>query len=139
MSAPSVGLKRVDPAGSWGGHSRRVSSVSLTPDGRKLLSGSLDRTLKLWQIPEGTCLATLEGHVSDVNAVAITPDGRRGFSRSGEMLSGEHVARVWDLASLRPVRDLAGHTNEVSALCFDPRRGQLLSAGVDAAIRLWDV
>ena len=51
------------------GHTRRVSSVCVGADGRVVLSGSLDRTLRLWELPAGRCLRTFEGLTHDVNAV----------------------------------------------------------------------
>ena len=45
------------------GHSHWVSSVSFSPDGKKLASGSGDNTVKLWDVQSGQCLQTLEGHL----------------------------------------------------------------------------
>ena len=54
------------------------------PDGR-IVSGSWDKTLKVWNVAAGRCLATLEGHSKGVMCVAVLPDGRRVVSGSADM------------------------------------------------------
>ena len=52
------------------------------PDGRRVVSGSSDKTLKVWDVATGKCLATLEGHSENVWSVSVFPDGRRLVSAS---------------------------------------------------------
>ena len=52
------------------------------PDGRRVVSASDDRTLKVWDVATGKCVATLEGHSGGVRSVAMFPDGRRVVSGS---------------------------------------------------------
>ena len=49
------------------GHSSSVSSVTITPDGKYIVSGSWDRTIKIWDIKTAECLNTLEGHSNYVS------------------------------------------------------------------------
>lgn len=72
---------------SLAGHTRRVSSVATTADGQRILSGSLDRSLRLWGVAGGACEKVLQGHTSDVNAVALSPGGKLAISGSGEITS----------------------------------------------------
>lgn len=58
------------------GHNFTVTSVALSPDWRWLASGSMDKTIKLWDPATGALQQTLQGHDSDVNSVALSPDGR---------------------------------------------------------------
>ncbi len=58
------------------GHNAGVCSVSISPDGRTLASGSKDKTIKLWDIDTGELRHTLSGHSHWVNSVSISPDGR---------------------------------------------------------------
>ena len=62
MSAASFEKSRLKLVGSLQGHSRGVNSVSFSPDGTKVASGSSDKTVKLWDVTSGECLQTLEGH-----------------------------------------------------------------------------
>ena len=59
------------------GHSDKVWSVSVTPDGRRAVSGSGDKTLRVWDLESGRCLRTLTGHSVWVTSVSVTPDGRQ--------------------------------------------------------------
>ena len=57
--------------------------VAVTPDGRRAVSASDDKTLKVWELGSGRELRTLAGHTGSVNGVAVTPDGQRAVSASG--------------------------------------------------------
>ena len=80
--------------GALRGHTGAVTAVAVTPDGRCAISGSSDKTLKVWDLESGAELRTLEGHSDWVNAVAVTPDGRRAISGSADK-----TLRVWYLES----------------------------------------
>ena len=59
-----------------------MNSVSFSPDGTKVASGSDDNTVKLWDVTSGECLQTLEGHSSYVMSVSFSPDGTKVASGS---------------------------------------------------------
>jgi len=83
------------------GHARRVSSVALTANGGRALSGSRDRSLRLWDLGKGA-VSVLNVQTSDVNAVVratvFLPDGRHALSASEDK-----TLRLWDLESGRAV------------------------------------
>ena len=70
----------------------QASGVAMAPDGRRAVSASWDKTLKVWDLATGAVLRTLEGHTSSVNAVAVTPDDQRAVSASWDK-----TLKVWDL------------------------------------------
>jgi transcriptional regulator with XRE-family HTH domain len=76
------------------GHNDWVRAVAVTPDGRRAVSASDDRTLRVWDLDSGQKQRTLSGHDDWVNAVAMTPDGRRAISASWD-----RTLKVWDLDS----------------------------------------
>ena len=80
------------------GHTNRVTSVALTPDGRRAVSASGDETLRVWDVESGESLRTLSGHTDRVTSVALTPDGRRAVSASLDQ-----TLRVWDVETGRTV------------------------------------
>ena len=64
------------------GHSYSVLSVAYSPDGTKIISGSDDATIKIWEANTGQCLKTLKGHIEPVWSVAYSPDGTKIISGS---------------------------------------------------------
>jgi WD40 repeat protein len=76
------------------GHSDGVNAVAITPDGKQAVSASYGKTLKLWDLATGSCVATLCGHSRSVNAVAITPSGKQAVSASED-----NTLKLWDLAT----------------------------------------
>ncbi|NJM86462.1 MAG: hypothetical protein HC847_03880 [Hydrococcus sp. RU_2_2] len=66
------------------GHLDRVSTVCFSCDGKTLISGSWDKTIKIWQIDKGQEICTLTGHLDAVLSVAISPDGQKIISGSAD-------------------------------------------------------
>src|SRR5208282_2748410 len=76
------------------GHTEYVLSVVFSPDGKTLASGSLDNTIKLWDVARGKDLATLKGHTSAVRSVRFSPDGKTLASGSDD-----NTIKLWDVAT----------------------------------------
>ncbi|MDP8962698.1 MAG: hypothetical protein M3O33_01685 [Cyanobacteriota bacterium] len=74
------------------GHDSRVYSVSFSPDGKTLASGSDDNTIKLWDVATGKPITTLTGHTSRVNSVSFSPDGKTLASGSFD-----NTIKLWNL------------------------------------------
>jgi hypothetical protein len=73
------------------GNAGPVMSLCVSPDGRRIASGSTDNTIKLWDTTTGEELTTLRGHTGSVMSVHFSPDGRRIASGSED-----NVIRIWD-------------------------------------------
>ena len=114
------------------GHSGIVEAVVVSPDGRTLASGSRDRTIQLWDIPDGATKAILKGHRDTVEALAFSPDGR--LLASG---SWDNTIYLWDTNTGHPLAELQGHNSDVEALAFGKDGHILASGGADETIRLW--
>jgi WD40 repeat protein len=67
-----------------------VLSVAFSPDGTTALSGSSDKTLRLWDVATGQELRTFKGHMEQVRSVAFSPDGRTALSGSDDK-----TLRLW--------------------------------------------
>jgi WD40 repeat protein len=117
------------------GHRGCVVCLALSPDGRLAASGSLDSTVRLWEIDTGKEVRTLEGHVGHVFAVAFSPDGRRLASAGNDS-----SVRVWDVDTGQTVRRLvaAAPQNAVGSVAFTPDGRKLISAAWDYTVRVWD-
>jgi WD40 repeat protein len=116
------------------GHADMVTACAVTPDGRRVVSASVDQTLRVWDLESGRAVATLVGHTAWVSACAVTPDGRRVVSASVDQ-----TLRVWDLESGRAVATLVGHAARVSACAVTPDGRQVVSASADNTLKVWDL
>src|SRR5262249_32948599 len=107
--------------------------VAFRRDGRRLVSTSLDRTVRLWDPASGAALAELRGHTDDVFTAVFHPEGRR-IASAGR----DRVIRLWDATTGEEVARLQGHTNYVYSLAFSPDGSTLASGSGDYTVRLWD-
>jgi len=134
------------------GHSGLVYGVSITPDGRRAVSGSSDKTLRLWDLESGQCLLQLEDPRDTIKSLIVTPDGRRAVSGSGYngvvvkpdgqvvMGGGSNVLHVWDLENGLCLRTLKGHGGDViNSVSVTPDGRQAVSGSDDKTLRIWDL
>jgi hypothetical protein len=116
------------------GHGGGVQAVALTPDGRRAVSGSDDKTLKVWDLESWVVLQTLRGHEGSVKAVALTPDGRRAVSGSADM-----TLKVWNLESGTELHTLRGHEHKVTMVALSPDGRRAVSGSPDKTLKVWDL
>jgi len=118
----------------FGGKDAPVEGVSFGPDGRRLLAGHGDGTVRLWDFDSGGELRRFAGHTARVMSVAFAPDGRTGLSCS---LDGS--IRVWEIETGRELRRHELHGGPVHRLALSPDGRRGLSSGDDGTILLWEV
>lgn len=116
------------------GHSGVIDAVALSSDGKLAISGSLDNTLKLWEVESGREIRTFQGHSGAVHAVTFSRDNNFVFSGSRD-----NSVRKWDINSGELVRRFQGHTGRVNALAVSRDGESLFSASADGTVRHWRI
>ncbi|NLE54811.1 MAG: TIR domain-containing protein [Lentisphaerae bacterium] len=116
------------------GHYDYVNSVSVSPDGRRAVSGSDDHAVRIWDLETGAYLHTLEGHEKPVSCVSVSPDGR--FAVSG---SYDRAVGVWDLETGACLRWLRGYSDVVWSVSVSPDGRRIVSGSYDQTVRVWDL
>jgi WD40 repeat protein len=115
------------------GHSAPVLSVSFSPDQKRIVTASIDRNARVWEVETGKLVFELEGHTLGVRYAAFSPDGSLIATASKD-----GTARTWDANSGKNLHILEGHTDEVSAARFSPDGKLIVTASSDGTARVWD-
>ena len=127
-------------ATSMEGHKEAVLAVRFSPDGKHLVTGSGDTTLRVWDINTCTPKHTLTGHKNWVLCVEWSPNSK--YFASGDYVGG---IRVWDAETMQCIfSNPKAHKKFVTSLSWEPLHRnpnchRLVSAGKDGMARVWDI
>jgi glucose repression regulatory protein TUP1 len=128
------------------GHEGTVYSVDFSPDGRFLVSGSHDRSVRIWRMRDGSARKLLDSDMSFVYYTSLSPDGRHVAAGDAD-----GVVRIWDFRSGQLLEKWnameaellekwnATETAELLSVVFTSDGKGLLSGGEDNILRFWDV
>ena len=115
------------------GHTKSVTSIVFTPDGKLLASGSEDTTIKFWDVATGEEVATLQGHAKRINSLAFTPDGEKLLSGSTDK-----TVSLWDVAERTSHRTFDWGVGQVLSVAVAPD-GLTAAAAGSRSIVIWDL
>lgn len=122
-----------------------VTSVAISPDGRLVAAGSLDRMVRVWDTQTGHLLEKLEGHKDSVYSVAFAPDGK-------SLVSGslDRTLKSWDLTLIGRngqngaargslcKSTFSGHKDFVLSVAVSPDGKWAVSGSKDRGVQFWD-
>ncbi|HEY9638038.1 MAG TPA: serine/threonine-protein kinase [Coleofasciculaceae cyanobacterium] len=116
------------------GHSSYVNYLVISPDGNKLVSGSADKKIKIWDFSTGKQVRTLLENSIHVNYFAISPDWQ-AIATGGP----DNTIKIWDFLTGKQIRTISGHTSYVNYLVISFDGKKLASASADNTIKIWDL
>jgi WD40 repeat protein len=96
-------------------HSGDITAISFSKDRKKLLSGSVDTTVRLWDIERGKEIRIFEGHTNIILCLDLSPDGKRAISGSDDK-----TVRLWDIETGKEVSKFEGFSNKIIQVTFSP-------------------
>jgi WD40 repeat protein len=119
------------------GHKSGVHTVAFSPNADRVVSGSIDKTLRLWDVAGGKEIRQFPGITDQVRSVDYSADGKQILSgHSGP--GSDFLVRLWDADAGKELRKFKAHTQDVTAVLFLPDGKSLISASSDGAAILWD-
>lgn len=119
---------------SYEGHQDALTAIVCSRDGRYVLTGSEDNTVRMWDRSTGVCVRVFEGHTNSVTSVHITTDSQIVMSSSED-----RTIKLWNAQNGACLRTLEGHADAVQDVAFSEDGHLALSAGRDGTLRVWDV
>jgi WD40 repeat protein len=112
------------------GHEGPIAALGFAADGGRLISGSGDRTARVWNVADGQLVSTFSGHTQGVTAVAL---GTQAFSAAAD-----GSLKAWNPADGKEEKNFAGHTGAVTGLAVTSNGQQLHSISADKSLRAWN-
>ena len=115
------------------GHKLEVLSARFSPDGKRIVTASADKTALVWDAVTGNLLIVLDDHKDQVAYAEFSPDGEKIVTASYD-----NMLRVWAAESGEHLFTLKGHKDSIFTAHFSPNGRQIVSASADGTARLWD-
>lgn len=111
-------------------------SISFSPDGKQIISGSNDAKIRVWDLQTGDEVSpALQGHTDTILSLCLSPKGTQIASGSNDK-----TIRIWDFVSrAQSLPSLKGHLDIVTSVSFFPDGKRIASGSWDRTVRLWDV
>ncbi len=116
------------------GHHFAVNSVAVSTDGKWLISGSFDNTLKLWNIEQGRLVKSFNQHKSSITAVAFSSDNCKIVSASYDK-----TIKLWNVERGHLIKTLEGRDDYVTCIAVSTDNRRIISGSYDRTLKLWDL
>ena len=115
------------------GHTQAVDCVETTIEGDTIISGSFDKTIRVWNLETGNCKYILKGHIGSIRAVAV--------SHNGKIISGsdDKTLRLYDLETGSFIKEFSGHMGVVKSVAISHDGLWAISGSFDRTVRIWEL
>ena len=127
-------------------HTQAVYSLDFSPNGQALVSGSKDKTIRLWDISllkeSRTYTQEIMYTSSEIKSVAMSVDGTTFASSFEDPLEGQSIVKLWNrtFSPFQPINaNLSSHLNQIRSIIFSPDASILASSSWDRSIKIWNV
>ncbi|MDQ2974885.1 MAG: WD40 repeat domain-containing protein [Acidobacteriota bacterium] len=117
--------------GTYSGNGRTILDCAYSPDGHRVISGSRDKSLGVWDAAAGIPVAILTGHEQQVVACRYSPDGARIVSASAD-----ETLRIWDARTNEPIATIVPRLGPILGCAYSPD-GSTIAAITDRALAVW--
>ena len=122
------------------GHTDKIYEAHFSPDGRRVVTSSKDKTAKIWDVSNGYLVADLKGHSSPVVEARFSPDGQKVFSHEYNFNGQEdifHQVKIWDAITGALISSLSESFNYISYVSFSPDSKKILT--VADTLKIWNI
>jgi len=116
------------------GHAGPVTDCAISHDGKWIVSGSADTTLKMWNAETGELRFTMEGHRTSVTSCAINALGTRVISTAED-----GTIKIWNAFTGNELLSLEGHPNRVTDCVISSDSNWIVTASADTTLKIWDI
>lgn len=110
-----------------------LTSFAISPDGRRIVVGVSNKTLRIWDVESGQEIATIAGHSQGVRSCAFSPDGRQIVTGSWDK-----TLKIWDVETGLDIAILSGHNRDVLCCAYSPDGRRIVSGSMDGTLKIWD-
>ena len=114
------------------GHTESVWSAAFSPDGKRVVTASQDRTARIWDAATGKEFLVLEGHGNQVQSAAFSPDGKHVITGSWD-----NTARIWDAVTGQEIAVLH-HDKWVRSVAYSPDGTRIVTGGDERTAHVWE-
>ena len=115
------------------GHTSPVSNAQYSPDGKKVISSSVDGKVKIWDVATGSLLADLICGTTFIKHVEFSPDGKRILT-----VCNDNFVKVWNTETGLLYTILKGHSDLINYATFSPDSKKIVTSANDSSVRIWE-
>jgi WD40 repeat protein len=115
------------------GHNSYVRAIDISRDGKKIVSGGSDKSIRIWNAESGVELKSIS-HVQDITELAFSPDGKR-FAIASDDIN----PKIFDAVTGSEIKSFKGQTGIIQAIAYSPDGKNIVSASFDNSVKIWDI